>query len=378
MSAGAKPLKYSTPQLPRRVGRKFHPKTRSSSFEYVCPTTRHAIKASRYLFNEDVDEIGRGKYGVVYRAKDMAKKRIVAVKVLSSANIFLRREVSTMMCLQHENILRMLDTYLTGALYIVYDFISNGDLFHWTVSKYGKVRGDIRPVISSRTMTRIARQTGKALAYCHGQGIAHRDFKPENVLVRVLEPDIELSVMDFGLSFGIATSEALKRTTDERAGSMEYAAPEVLFGKADVDPYATDVWSYGVSLYTIAHHAFPWAPLSELRFLDARDMPGSVTDEVEPHVGDGLRNIINQALRVQPNDRPSMEYLAGDDRIEDDEANDASSMLEDPNASSYGEADYRTVPSFAPSLSWSSCSMVEVLFDGSSEIDSLSENSGTN
>ncbi len=73
-----------------------------------------------------------------------------------------------------------------------------------------------------------------------------------------------------------------------------------------------------------------------------------------------------------------MEYLASDDRIKDDEANDASSMLEDPNASSYGEADYRTVPSFAPSLSWSSCSMVEVLFDGSSEIDSLSENSGTN
>lgn len=283
----------------------------------------HESWAQRYTFDETRDKIGSGAHGSVFRAYDTDEKRTVAVKVIRTHPDTFKREVLAMRQIEHENIVHMLDMYLTGPLHIVYEFVSNGDLFEWTVATYQGFDG-VAPVICSRTLTRIALQTGKALAYCHSLGIAHRDFKPDNVLVCRGEPDIMLKVMDFGMSFGVTKGEANTRTTMSRCGSIEYAAPECFSGSTPVDPFAADVWSYGTTLFTISHNYYPYSMQSLLdvwgRHPHTCPIPLTVESEIKPHIRPGLRSILFDSLLLKPESRSSMKELIADGRISTMEA----------------------------------------------------------
>lgn len=332
MSARFKTLS-TTPPLPRKATQLFSLRSRSSSHNTApLEEVRHTAGNPRYVFDEITDIIGTGSFGKVFKALDCATGEIVAVKRIDThcadpdktrKSPHLTREVAAMMCLKHENIVQMFDTYRQDGLYIVYEFAEHGDLFDWVMMKYCGVHESIRPVVSSRTLARIARQTGKALAYCHGLQIAQCDFKLENVIVVRVEPDIVVKLVDFGLSFGVAVEEVAEGTTVKKAGSRDYAAPELLWadGKS-VDPYKTDVWAYGVLLFIVAHCITPWSAKT-ISSSTAPQISELLANAIEPHVRSGLRGIITQALQFFAADRPTMKFLAEDERISGDEANDA-------------------------------------------------------
>ncbi|RYP12014.1 hypothetical protein DL767_011520 [Monosporascus sp. MG133] len=129
-------------------------------------------------------------------------------------------------------------------MYLVVDLMSGGDLrFH----------------ISRKTFTEEAvrfwiAELGCALRYVHGQGIIHRDVKPDNVL---LDADGHVHLTDFNVASDVIPGKALT----SKSGTLAYLAPEVYGGKGyDV---RADWWSLGVLFYECIYNKRPFEGNSE-------------------------------------------------------------------------------------------------------------------
>jgi tetratricopeptide (TPR) repeat protein len=94
-----------------------------------------------------------------------------------------------------------------------------------------------------RSVARLGRQVGQALAYAHGQGVLHRDVKPANLL---LDAQGGVWVTDFGLAKAVG-HDGLTRSGD-LVGTLQYMAPEQLQGRYDA---RTDVYGLGLTLYEL-------------------------------------------------------------------------------------------------------------------------------
>ena len=199
-----------------------------------------------------LEAVGRGGTGIVYRARDEAGGREVAVKVLwraadSSPDSVgrARREAEILARLHHPNIVRILDTGECSASpagagkvpYLTMEWVGGGTLA-WCVGE---------AAISCHDAVRIVRDLALALAEVHDHGIVHRDVKPANVLLAGDEASGWVpKLADFGLARGEAAGDGV---TQEGAvlGTVGYLAPEQVGGGA-VGP-ATDIHGLGATLY---------------------------------------------------------------------------------------------------------------------------------
>src|SRR5215203_6474968 len=146
-----------------------------------------------------LNKLGEGGMGEVYRARDTALNRDVAIKVLPElfaldADRLARftREAQTLAALNHPNIAQIygLEVHVGsggGPSALVMELIEGDDL-SLVISRGAMPIADVLP---------IARQIAEALEAAHEQGIVHRDLKPANVKLR---PDGIVKVLDFGLA----------------------------------------------------------------------------------------------------------------------------------------------------------------------------------
>lgn len=206
-------------------------------------------------------EIGRGGFGVVYRALQPALDRVVAVKVLSSEidvesrERFLREEQAMGRLSGHPNIVDILqvDVTETGLPLIVMPYCSRGSL--------ERLIHDRGPLTWSDTL-RAGVKLAAAIESAHRAGILHRDVKPANVLISGYgEPQLT----DFGIARipgGFQTSSSLI------TGSPAFTAPEVL--KGNEPTVRSDIYGLGATLFALltGHAAFErhagrrWLPSS--------------------------------------------------------------------------------------------------------------------
>jgi len=194
---------------------------------------------------EIVGPLGAGGMGEVYRARDLALNREVAIKVLpaalaSDADYLARfqREAQALAALNHPNI---------AAIYGL-----EGNAIVMELVEGEMLRG---PLPLKEAMG-IARQIAEALEAAHEKGIIHRDLKPGNVMVTASGV---VKVLDFGLAKGVerssisgANSPTLTMRATEAGlilGTAGYMSPEQAAGKA-VDRRA-DIWSFGVVLWEL-------------------------------------------------------------------------------------------------------------------------------
>src|SRR5207249_1752162 len=142
-------------------------------------------------------ELGRGGMGVVYLARDVHLDRPVAIKLLppdraqqpSLRERFLR-EARMAAKLSHPNIIPIHAVEETaGFVYYVMAFVDGESLAQ-------RVRA--RGPLSGAEGARVLREVAWALAYAHGQGLVHRDVKPDNVLLEASSGRV--LVADFGIA----------------------------------------------------------------------------------------------------------------------------------------------------------------------------------
>ncbi|HEU4730690.1 MAG TPA: serine/threonine-protein kinase, partial [Kofleriaceae bacterium] len=215
------------------------------------------VLASRYQIES---RIGEGAMGAVYRAKHVKVGRAFAVKVLHSRlledkKVLLRfeREAELAGRLRHPNVIGVVDVGEThGLRYMVMDFAEGPDL----AQKLSEA-----PMPPARII-HLVRQMLEGLYHAHEQGLIHRDFKPENVIIEHDTHGAEMPrIVDFGIAIlrdGGESADAQGRLTTNGLvlGTPHYMAPE----QAVADPidHRIDLFALGIVIYEMLSGRLPF------------------------------------------------------------------------------------------------------------------------
>jgi serine/threonine-protein kinase len=145
----------------------------------------------------------------------------------------------------------------------------------------------------------LARQLVDALAYCHAQGVVHRDVKPENILIG---PAGQVKLVDFGIAQLRGARRLTERNLASAVGTPDYMAPEQVRGQGGDE--RTDVYAVGVVLYELLAGQVPYQGDSPLAVMSQRvsaDPP--LLRRARPETPAGLEAVVFRALRREPAER---------------------------------------------------------------------------
>ena len=232
--------------------RKYYTKSHKICKEFV----ENIKKAIGYVKFSDLYEmkevIGKGKFGVVNLGIHKKTGQQVAIKILNKENIktiedkeLVRIEIEILKLCHHPNIVRLLDHLENNDyIYIVTEYIGGGTLGQYLKKKKFN--------FSERQATNIMSQIANGVKYLHQYGIAHRDLKPDNIMITQQNDYGVIKIMDFGLSKILSPNERMV----DGYGTLSYVAPEVLLRT----PYnkEVDIWSMGVILFYMLSGKLPF------------------------------------------------------------------------------------------------------------------------
>ena len=242
--------------------------------------------------------VGTGGMSSVYCAFDTLLERNVALKILHDqygddeeyVERF-RREARSVAQLSHPNIVTVIDRGdEDGKQFIVFELIEGDNL------KELVERGGPLPV---RRTLELGLEVGRALAFAHGQGLIHRDVKPQNVL---LNDEGRAKVTDFGIARSL---DAVGHTeTGTVLGTSHYIAPEQARGE-QVDAQ-TDIYSFGVVLYELLTGELPYPGDNFLTVaMKHVNDPSPSVLERRPDTPLRLASLIERCMAKLPADRPA-------------------------------------------------------------------------
>ncbi|QEL16520.1 serine/threonine-protein kinase [Limnoglobus roseus] len=246
---------------------------------------------------ELMEQIGRGGMGVVYKARQVALNRHVAIKLLPNVeqvgpNAVARffAEAQSVAEVRHPNVVDVYDFgQVNGVPYLVMELLDGG---HLGDLQRAEQRRD--PWAMSVTVAKVCR----GVAAAHKAGIVHRDLKPNNILfTRFGEP----KVVDFGLA-----KRAMSNLTQSVAvmGTPYYMSPEQAKGKSKLVGPPTDVWALGAMLYECLAGCRPFDADNQFSLLhqiitEEPESPRIHNAELPP----ALEAIVLKCLRKNPDQR---------------------------------------------------------------------------
>src|SRR6185295_6524369 len=259
-----------------------------------------------------LERIGSGGMGTVYAARDPELGRRVALKVISNTSRVgmpelrqrLLREAQAMAQVSHPNVTVVHEVGMVGSqVFLAMEFVEGTTLRQWLQAAPRKWREVLEAFF----------QAGRGLEAAHAQGLVHRDFKPDNVLMGA---DGRARVADFGLVR--PKLESLESLPDVLAspitavgallGTPGYMAPEQLRGK--VPDARADQFSFCVALYEALYRVRPYGGdnlIARLQIIER----GEVTPPAGRHqVPAAVGAVLRRGLLVEPEQRyPSMNAL---------------------------------------------------------------------
>lgn len=193
-------------------------------------------------------KVGKGAYGIVWKAIDKKTGRTVALKKIFDAfqnSTDAQRTFREIMFLHelnahhHENIIRLLNVLKADNdkdIYLIFEYME--------INLHAVIRANILEEVHKKY---ILYQAVKALYYMHTGDLLHRDMKPSNLL---LNSDCHVKICDFGLARSVADIEDEKRDAPvltDYVATRWYRAPEILLGSTRYTK-GVDMWSIGCIL----------------------------------------------------------------------------------------------------------------------------------
>jgi tRNA A-37 threonylcarbamoyl transferase component Bud32 len=252
--------------------------------------------------------LGRGGMGLVFKARQQALKRHVALKIIVSGahagaaeRARFRTEAEAVARLHHPGIVQIYEVgEQAGCPYLALEFVNGGSLAQ-------RLDGTPMP---PRRAAQLLLDLARAVQHAHEQGIVHRDLKPANVL---LTETGAAKIADFGLA-KLVDVEQGQTQTGAVLGSPSYMAPEQAEGKARAIGPATDVYALGAILYELLTGRPPFLGASFLETLDqVRTHDPAPPQALQPTVSGDLAAICLKCLEKNPAQRyPSAAALADD------------------------------------------------------------------
>lgn len=195
------------------------------------------------------DELGRGKFGTVYRCTELASGMNLAAKFVHMRRCEDRkdveREVAIMSILQHKRLLQLYDAFDDGLnqMCLITELVEGGELFERIV--------DDDFDLTEKKAAIFMRQICEGVEYMHSQNIVHLDMKPENILC-MSRTGNRIKLIDFGLARQLRPDQPLR----VMIGTPDFASPEVL--AYETVTLATDMWSVGVICYVLLSGLSPF------------------------------------------------------------------------------------------------------------------------
>ena len=257
---------------------------------------------------ELLEEVGRGGWGVVYKAHQTSLDRLVAVKVILNDDFASQTdrdrfasEAKALARLDHPHIVHVFDFgEHRGKPFFSMEFVSGGSL----AQKLSQAPLD------ERAAAVLLETLAQTLHRVHQAGIVHRDLKPSNVL---LSTDGVVKVSDFGLSKS-RTDDSKGTASGNIAGSPSYMAPEQARGDSKRIGPPSDVYALGAILYEALtgrppfRAASAWETVGQV--IHQEPVPPS---RLQPGLGRDISTICLKCLEKDPTRRyPSAENLAED------------------------------------------------------------------
>ncbi len=227
--------------------------------------------------------IGGGGFGEVYEGYNLnlSEQKLVFkfFKKVQSRGKF-AKEAKILCMLDHPNISRVIDFLPEeGALVVAYIDGRDG-------AEVLKKSGEI----SEELFLKVARAMTSAVAYAHGKKIAHRDIKPANIM---FDKSDNVYLIDFGIAKEIG-GDATK--TSYQALTPLFAAPERQSGETSYNPFLSDVYEMGVTLFNFATNNLPYRNPANP---NPTEWGGKAADKFSPQ----LRKILMKATHPDPTQR---------------------------------------------------------------------------
>jgi hypothetical protein len=265
----------------------------------VAPSQSDDAGLVRAALAEEYDileELGRGGMAVVFRARERALERDVAIKVLPRALTFdaalverFQREARIAAALEHPHIVPIHRVGRAGdTIFFVMKHVKSGSLADRLRDRHHLPADEIHKILV---------EVGGALSYAAERGVVHRDIKPENIL---FDESGRALVTDFGIARS-ADATAMTRAGTS-VGTPRYMSPEQARGKS-VDG-RSDIYSLGVVAYECLTGRAPFEGTDHYSLMYAhvsQPIPAPALDTSEELTVFG---VIEKMLRKEPGDRP--------------------------------------------------------------------------
>jgi serine/threonine protein kinase len=255
--------------------------------------------------------LGRGGMGIVYRARQTALNRPVALKMIlggghagPSERARFRFEAEAVARLQHPNIVQIYEVgEQADCPYLALELVEGTSLAE-------RLKGKALP---AREAADIVRTLARAVHFAHQRGVVHRDLKPANILLTGGSALATPKITDFGLAKRLDGTGS-QTQTGAVLGTPSYMAPEQAAGKVHDVGTATDIHALGVMLYEMLTGRPPFGGSTLLATLEqVRSKEPEPPRSLQPQVPRDLETICLKCLQKEPQDRYASAQALADD-----------------------------------------------------------------
>jgi eukaryotic-like serine/threonine-protein kinase len=250
------------------------------------------LQGGKYTLEQ---ELGRGGFGITFRANHRYLGQPVVIKTLNESlrqqpnfaefDRKFQDEARRLASCVHPNIVRVSDFFVEdGQPYMVMDYIAGQDL--------GDVVLPNKPLPEALAISYIT-QVGAAVKAVHQKGLLHRDIKPQNIILR--QNTQEVVLIDFGIAREFTPGVTQSHTNMVSDG---YAPPEQYFAQGKYTP-ATDVYGLAATLYTLLTGQVPVAAILRT----SQPMPSP--RDLRPQLSTTVSSAVMRGMTVEAQNRPA-------------------------------------------------------------------------